>query len=289
LQKLQSIQVLRAVAVIAVIFFHVANFRVGRAGVDLFFCISGYVMAGQMGHSPKQFALDRFTRIYLPFLAALGLLFLAFPMPIERITLIKSPILWPNYHEIYLFPAWSLGYETMFYGACVGAMYFGWRTIIAIFATAFLFRIPYAGSAFVFEFMAGFCIARRNWFAMPLLLLGVASSLDLRVISYGPPAPLVLWTAVQRESLNRNNLWGPIAMLGDASYAIYLMHITISDLLFIHHAPLIAIIYGSITGGVVFHFLIEKPLVKAGRRIASSAPRPRSPTNENHPVIGARQ
>ena len=76
MQKYQSIQVLRAVAVIPVVFFHFSTFQLGRAGVDLFFCISGFVMAGQMDRSPAQFAWDRFTRIYPPFLAAMVLLFL---------------------------------------------------------------------------------------------------------------------------------------------------------------------------------------------------------------------
>lgn len=261
--RLQSIQVLRALAVLPVVFFHFSDLRDGRAGVDLFFCISGFVMAGLMDQSPARFARDRVVRIYPPFLAALGLLFLLYPQPIEPEKLAKSLLLWPVRDEIYLYPAWSLSFEAMFYAACVSSMLVGGRALLVAFAIAFLFRVPFVGSGFVLEFLAGFAIARRQWWALPILLL--AATFDPRILRYGPWAALILWLCTANEHWFRSRLWAPVAMIGDASYAIYLTHLPIGSKL-VGELPLAVTIYGCIAGGVLFHFAVEKPLLRLFRR-----------------------
>jgi peptidoglycan/LPS O-acetylase OafA/YrhL len=245
--------------VIAVVIFHCTTLRAGRAGVDLFFCISGYVMAGQMHRTPLQFARDRITRIYPPFLAAMALLFLVNPITLDLPRLIRSFLLLPDYHQIYLYPAWSLGYEAMFYAACVAVMFTGGRALILAFAALFLLRVPYAGSAFVLEFLAGFAIARKTWWALPVLLL--ASVSDLRVLSYGPPAALILWGSVTRDDLFVR--LGPLALVGDASYSIYLIHTIVVGALQGQSAPVL--ILAAILGGIAFHFAVEKPLIRLTR------------------------
>jgi exopolysaccharide production protein ExoZ len=259
--KLQSIQVLRAIAVVAVVMFHCTTFRVGRAGVDLFFCISGYVMAGQMGRTPVQFAVDRFTRIYPPFLAALAMLFLINGMPGDPLRLVRSLLLFPSYHAIYLYPAWSLGYEAMFYGGCVAAMLLGVPAVLILFAAAFLLHLPYVGSALVLEFLAGFALARRRWIAMPVLL--VAAIGDPRVLSYAPAAILLLWLCIKNEKFFRLDWFGPVVLVGDASYSIYLIHTIIAGRLAAQPWP--AIVCACVAAGIAFHFGLEKPLVKIAR------------------------
>lgn len=182
-QRLQSIQLLRAVAVIPVVFFHFGGFAHGRAGVDLFFVISGFVMAGLVKGSPGQFAVNRFTRIYPPFLVALALTFAFVPQPVETMRLLKSLILWPIHQEIYLYPAWSLSYELLFYAACALSLVVGGRYVLGAYLAAFLLGIPFVGSVFVLEFLAGFAIARKSWWALPVLLL--AATADMRVLTYG--------------------------------------------------------------------------------------------------------
>jgi len=265
-QRLRSIQVLRCVAVLPVVMFHFSPMTFGRAGVDLFFCISGFVMAGLMHQRPGQFALDRFTRIYPPFLAAMIVMFLVFPKEIDPIRLAKSLILWPGHLEIYLYPAWSLGYEAIFYAACVLAMFIGGPAVLLAYAVAFFVEVPYLGSPLVLEFLAGFAIARRQWWALPILLL--AATADQRVLWYGAPAALVLAVAVWQEKRFAHQLWDPIIMLGNASYAIYLLHAIVGILL----APFgfTAVVIGCLVAGVAFHFAVEKPLLKATRSITRS-------------------
>lgn len=270
MQKYQSIQVLRAVAVIPVVFFHFSTFQLGRAGVDLFFCISGFVMAGQMDRSPAQFAWDRFTRIYPPFLAAMVLLFLVKAPAFDALTFYRSLVLWPNPKAVYLYPAWSLGYEAIFYASCVAAMFLSWRAVLAFFALAFLARQPYVGSAFVLEFLAGFAIARKAWLALPLLLLGAA--VDHRVLSYGPVAAFILWLAVTNERVFQHRLWRPVALIGDASYAIYLTHVSVGYIL-PNHSPLLFVVWLCLAVGFAFHLGIEKPLMKIARKTIHSRER----------------
>lgn len=266
--RLQSIQVLRAVAVLPVVFFHFSDFHHGRAGVDLFFVISGFVMAGLMNDPPAKFALDRFVRIYPPFLAAMVLLFLMWPMPFDAERMVKSLLFWPWREQIYLYPAWSLAYEAMFYAACVAAMFLKGRVVIAAFAILFLFKVPFVGSALVLEFLAGFAIARKQWWALPVLLL--AATTDPRVLLYGPLAALLLWLGVRNEQRFQHRYWAPVAMIGDASYAIYLTHLTIGSKLTDY--PVSVIVYACLAGGVLFHFAAEKPLLRATRSLLKPRP-----------------
>ena len=276
--RLQSIQVLRALAVLPVVFFHFSDLRDGRAGVDLFFCISGFVMAGLMDQPPAKFARDRVVRIYPPFLAALALALILFPQPIDPEKLTKSLLLWPVRDEIYLYPAWSLSFEAMFYCACVASMFVGGRVMIAAFAVAFLLRLPFIGSGFVLEFLAGFAIARKQWWALPILLL--AATFDPRVLRYGPWAALILWLCTTNEQWFRHRLWAPVALIGDASYAIYLTHLPIGSKL-VRDLPLAATIYACLAGGLLFHFVVEKPLLRLFRK---SKPQPENEIGAKFPA-----
>ncbi|MDL2409398.1 acyltransferase [Rhizobium calliandrae] len=69
--QIRSIQYLRAVAAISVVFFHVSEaydlgFKIGASGVDIFFVISGFIMwvttEGKL-MSPQQFMSRRISRI----------------------------------------------------------------------------------------------------------------------------------------------------------------------------------------------------------------------------------
>lgn len=262
-ERLQSIQILRAVAVVPVVLFHFAGLTHGRAGVDLFFVISGFVMAGLVKGSPAKFALDRFTRIYPPFLVALALALVLLPAPFDPVRFGKSLILWPFYKEIYLYPAWSLSYEAMFYAACAASMFVGGRYVLAAYALAFVLGIPFVGSAFVLEFLAGFAIARKQWWALPILL--IAATAETRVLHYGTLAAALLWIALRYESWFKHRYWQPIALLGDASYAVYLIHVPVGTFLFFNGVNTILIVYACLVFGVGFHLMIERPLLKASR------------------------
>lgn len=268
-ERLQSIQVLRAVAVIPVVMYHFAGLDHGRAGVDLFFVISGFVMAGLMDQPPAKFARDRFVRIYPPFLAALLLAFILVPQTFEPVRLAKTLILWPYWQEIYLYPAWSLSYEAMFYAACVAAMFVKGRYVIAAYAVMFLLGVPFFGDQLVLEFLAGFAIARKQWWALPILLVAAVWG-GVRAMLYGPFAVLLLCLGLSKERWFKHRLWAPIAMIGDASYAIYLTHVPVGTVL-TSHLPDFVVIYACLAVGIGFHFIVEKPLLRFVRSMPALA------------------
>ena len=118
MRKLRSIQVLRAVAACAVVVVHSylrsgqfeANaIRLGAAGVDLFFVISGFIMAHvAVGRTSGQFMRDRIWRIYpMWWLAVIPWLFiLNFGVP----NLLASATLWPVYGATFSYPLPKLGW-----------------------------------------------------------------------------------------------------------------------------------------------------------------------------------
>jgi len=145
MQQVWSIQYLRAVAALGVVIYHSfeasrhlnppgANFEIGAAGVDIFFVVSGFIMASLMLNNetrPGEFLWRRLIRIaplyWLASLAAvtidlirpglLGeldaslrntLLTLAF-LPHESAGAGPAPVLWQG---------WTLEYEMFFYVLC---------------------------------------------------------------------------------------------------------------------------------------------------------------------------
>lgn len=133
-----NIQFLRAVAAMAVVFYHlVMHFdyqwsvlspffsffsQVGYAGVDVFFVISGYVMwlTSQKTNRAGEFIYSRLTRIYFGywpyFFITFALLFYFTPNLIDRIDLMGS--FWltqTKLHLLLLQVAWTLTYELYFY------------------------------------------------------------------------------------------------------------------------------------------------------------------------------
>ena len=137
---LAGIQMLRAIASIAVVIYHALDqsygakhhFPVtwmmmpGAAGVDIFFVISGLIMfhvtfgAGKSPISPVEFLKRRVLRIYplywillLPFFAARAAGFLH-NSPLTNTQVLTSFLLLPDTKRL-MFPAWTLVYEMYFY------------------------------------------------------------------------------------------------------------------------------------------------------------------------------
>lgn len=92
----------------------------GQYGVDLFFILSGFLIARVLGRSSGgyvSFALNRLYRIYPVFLASLVVAIIAkvymVPhMPLEFVRVLKSLFL---VYIDYNYPSWSLRYELIFY------------------------------------------------------------------------------------------------------------------------------------------------------------------------------
>lgn len=142
--KINSIQYLRAVAVLLVVAFHCSTrlednlapqviefLRVGNGGVDLFFVISGFIMwtiSAERPPTPGDFFLRRMTRIIPVYwimtslwvaIAAVGL---AAWVKLQPEHLLKSYLFIPHFSPEYpgriypvLVPGWTLVYEMFFY------------------------------------------------------------------------------------------------------------------------------------------------------------------------------
>ena len=133
--RYDSIQILRAVAALAVVVFHAGQrvavpFGVGQAGVDIFFVISGFVMwiVSDNGKTPIEFIRARILRIVplywvATLLMAVGAWLGLFPrMRVAWDDLLASLFFVPYYSlsstkEIVpvLRQGWTLNYEMFFY------------------------------------------------------------------------------------------------------------------------------------------------------------------------------
>jgi exopolysaccharide production protein ExoZ len=130
--KINNIQALRAFAAIAVVFYHtdyiIGAHPIGAFGVDVFFVISGFIMARICDKNPQFFFRRRLIRIVPPYWFLTILLFFAarlfpalmgFTRPILG-QLVKSLIFIPFFKsrgniQPLLFLGWSLNAEMFFY------------------------------------------------------------------------------------------------------------------------------------------------------------------------------
>ena len=80
--KFDSVQMMRGLAAMSVVFVHVPMVERGNFGVDLFFCISGFIMMLVTERDPRAFLLKRAVRIVPLYWVATALLCAAlFVMP----------------------------------------------------------------------------------------------------------------------------------------------------------------------------------------------------------------
>ncbi|SDB82423.1 acyltransferase family protein [Paraburkholderia lycopersici] len=211
MQKLQSLTVLRAVAAATVVFFHVmtpTGHTFGEFGVDIFFVISGFVIAlvtDNPALTARRFLADRIARLVpLYWLLTLGVFAgaLAAPDLFNSTTanfgnLLKSLLFIPYRKESgqifpMLFVGWTLNYEMLFYAVTAVSMALMRRRRLLL-ASALIFVIFCAAKASgshgvmadfysnqrVLEFPLGFLIYRLWNFGIrinPLLAGGMAAS-----------------------------------------------------------------------------------------------------------------
>jgi peptidoglycan/LPS O-acetylase OafA/YrhL len=258
-QMLENLQILRALAALAVVVYHVLYTAGdygrpvhaliilhgwGRCGVDVFFVISGFVMVYAQSHRPKtaaEFLRQRLLRIVpLYWLLTLALGFLTFAIPgisksgppspgkFFASLFFLSTVLYRDLPVIFV--GWSLEYEIFFY---------------VLFAIAIALRRPYAfigGSLLLLacfsllkwvalEFLFGMLVCA--WFqrsspyrharacagAGLLLLIVPFSGPD--VVVFGIPACLLVLGAASMRQI-RSPFWN---FLGAASYSLYLVQV----------------------------------------------------------------
>ena len=271
-----SIQALRFFAAALVVIYHGINSAtngdlppgivtrvvspdVGRCGVDIFFVISGFVIAtSARGTTSTAFAAKRLQRI-LPLYWMIAAAWTVLVLLAGKLTwrgLIATAALWPVTDRITapFYPvAWTLCFEMLFYAAVSVALIrprVGW-VVLAAYAAALALRtssplMAYLGNPLSMEFLLGMLLARmprRTWLvaALPLgaALLGAEANFHwcpretdagflagagcwVRFASMGLPAGLVVLGTLQLRVAP-----GVLTRLGDSSYALYLVHVPI--------------------------------------------------------------
>lgn len=326
MKTLNSIQYLRAVAALGVVVFHACqwrglNFNIGRAGVDLFFIISGVIMwrvTGERESTPRAFLWRRVTRVAplywlvtLVVAAAVWLRPQFLPNVSPRLEhLLLSLAFIPHLDPFgspfpLLPPGWTLDYEALFYLVFAAALFAPRRrqgaivcgALLSIIAAGVILPDPIytlIANPLLAEFAVGVGIALlAEHRALPgpigglvLLSLGVVllvipAALGLfselgRPFIWGTPGAFIVAGALALEQSGAAPRWPALAWLGDASYALYLVHVPVeavvaSTLRSVDIGWFAALaIVASVVVALATHALVERPLTNLARGL----PRP---------------
>jgi len=280
-----------------------AIFGRGFLGVDFFFVLSGFIiMHTHVNDAPtsKQavsYIKKRARRIYVPYLpvsVVLIILYTALPsisLGNRDWGVFTSLTLIPSSRPAALSVAWTLIYEVMFYAIFCSSYFFrhfalfvaAWvASIVAALLVGLTIDIPLIRvflSPLNLEFVAGMASAyactriSARW--CPVLigvgLVGAATFFlalepqPYRVLFGLALAPIVTG-AVLLESQNPPLALGWLVTLGNASYAIYLVHNPIVSVVarasMSLHSWALTMMLCAIAGtlaGVAYHFRVEKP------------------------------
>jgi exopolysaccharide production protein ExoZ len=262
--------------------------RVGAAGVDLFFVISGFIMATVgPGRQPGEFLLDRAWRIFPMWLIAVAPWLLG--QTHDGATILTSLTLWPVWNGTFHTPAlmlgWTLCFEMLFYAAFAIALATRPAVPIAAFALCLLLGVrtgvlAYVGSPLIIEFLAGVAIARLPctrhsgiliaaglaWFALAppgyyIELFGHGAW--LRLLAWGIPAALIVYGARSMEGLFRHRAFDSAVLIGNASFSIYLFH----ELVVSHALWWPAAVTVSVAFGLAAYWFVERRIMRLKPRL----------------------
>ncbi|KIC26016.1 hypothetical protein GC1_14080 [Leisingera sp. ANG1] len=282
----------------------------GASGVDLFFIISGFVMVytthDQM--TAREFAAKRMIRVVPVYYLITLLVFaisIAAPSLLQATTsdpvqLIKSLLFIPfeksnGLVQPIVFVGWTLNYEMAFYALFAASLLLpAHRTafVLAVLAAAVCLH-PFSNgtlaafytSPILLEFAAGMILAliwrgRRNRRTGVLLVCaGIGAVILLaqipglhRSLLYGLPyLALTAGVLLLEGSIRHNRI---LALLGEASYSIYLTHFFVTQFFAkiikgLDAGPGLALIafaasiIAAAAAGVLFHKIVEAPVTRS--------------------------
>lgn len=256
--------------------------------MDLFFVISGFIMATIPKPSAGRFLFDRFWRIFpLWWIAVLPFLLMASNLGWR--TLLSSVTLWPIYAHFTpqaLTVGWTLSFELLFYAAVALASRSRPAIPLAIFGAALVAGITtgwplfrFIGNPIIIEFLMGVAIARlprderlgmllvpgiAALCVAPLAMYGADVAVEpnvswLRVLFWGVPAALIFCAAINLERIFANRLFDVPVLIGNASYSIYLFHLLVLRIL--PSEPWLAFVSAIVFGIAIYRF-VERPIIK---------------------------
>lgn len=270
---LAHVQYLRAIACTMVVFHHALNFawppggippswNLGAHGVEVFFVISGFIIAWTLHGrplDPVDFLRRRLLRIVpLYWLALLLVARRDLWDPSRQADLLRDLFFIPHFSpgypgQIYpaLVPGWSLNYEVFFYLALAASMVLVRRPFVLVAAmlaalvlvggvagpfddaTAIFYTRPYL---LLFAAGMGVAAAVRHglridshatlWTLAAACLVAIVSPAPgPSLVTLGVPATLLVWAAVCLSTGERPGRALPLlGTIGTASYSIYLFH-----------------------------------------------------------------
>ena len=302
----------------------------GRAGVDFFFVLSGFIITyahqTDIGRPDRlsRFWRKRLLRIYPAWWVALFLMgcLLAFS-PTKDLAernighVVSAIFLLPEIPDPILGVGWSLRHEMIFY-ALFSILILNRRLGMAVlytWMTLILFNLAWAMGAgepfftgildtaffrvFNIQFFFGIAVAviiRRYppWRPTPILLVGIAvffangmfesfgpmiqHEWPPRHLSYGLGAAMILYGLATLDRARALRVPAFMLALGTASYSIYLVHdialLVMQQVVrrarvyvdFPIEIAYLILVVTSLTAGLVFSRLIERPMLRAGNQ-----------------------
>ncbi len=279
---LSNIQMLRAIAALLVLLHHALPHyeamggdlpwikhlsQWGFAGVDIFFVISGYIMAYTTFDKPrtlqsaKTFLKHRLARIYLGYWPFFFVMLFAVFYTKNRL---ESLDIWgsfflinDNMFELVLPVSWSLSYELYFYILFAITLFLPVKRLYGLIPVFFVVLLsvsyyihthpPHLASFFyshfLLEFFAGVLLYMYKKTVirlriLPLVLLlgfyayhyGISHETKnglLRIATFGTGALMVVLAALIMEKYRLFRAGKLLVSIGDASYTLYLSHLII--------------------------------------------------------------
>lgn len=294
-EKLESLQIARAISATMVVFHHIVRSYTVNApdgwtapslfdypaiynklaiGVDIFFVLSGFIMVYvcepyvTKTKPVRDFITRRFIRIYPSYFIVTTAIVILMIIPrllwqvynpdLKIFRLIGSYTLFPTFNAEgnvapILGAGWTLSYELYFYvlfaiSVLLFRRYFliGLALSMAAIGLAASALAPtssivaFLQNSIIIEFLMGCAIAwlfKRGatlkapltWIALSIFISSVAPNQELnspfRFLYWGIPAALFISALVQLDRLEVIKWPKSILIIGDSSYAIYLIHI----------------------------------------------------------------
>ena len=309
-----NLQLLRAFAASGVVIWHshasIFGIHTMFHGVALFFVLSGYLMCKISNRSALEFARDRFWRIVPNYWLAMGLLLSLFNMwtywPVDHVVL--SAVFIPHESTSGFYPVlgvgWTLNLEMYFYsvfalsilifqgrapviaGLVILGLSVGLPYVTENKALLFYYshdEVKYFVFGIVIWYLSEWISAKNLPVVLPRSTLPVALVAYVLLVLLGVSpiiiVPALFLTAVFAAGFSADLKPRIVMILGDASYACYLLHTILIE--FLRHKGLatsgallftVGVLAGSWTIAILWYIYVEKLISNFRSQIVSYFP-----------------